>query len=67
MKGKFLTGLELQLMEFVSQGLTQKDAADKMYRSKRTVDGYRDDIFQKLDCHNMAHAVAILFRQGILK
>lgn len=67
MKGDFLSGQELHLMELIAKGHTHKAAAEKMYMSPRTIDGYRDKIFEKLGCKSTAHAIAILFRQGILK
>lgn len=67
MKYEPLTGLELQLCELVSEGLTIRQAADKMYRSHKTLAGYRENVFEKLGCHSMTHAISILFRKGVLK
>lgn len=44
-----LTEREKQFLELACSELTYKEVADKMFLSIKTVDGYRNDLFEKLD------------------
>lgn len=39
---------EIEFLKFACSELTYKEISDKMNLSPRTIDGYRDDLFQKL-------------------
>jgi DNA-binding NarL/FixJ family response regulator len=43
-----LNARELEFLKFASTELTYKEIADQMSVSVRTVDGYRDQLFEKL-------------------
>jgi DNA-binding NarL/FixJ family response regulator len=62
-----LTERELKIVEMASNGLRIIDMAKRLYLSPRTIDDNWANILFKLNCKTMTHAVAILFRQGILK
>ena len=44
-----MTEKEVQFLKFAATELTYKEIADQMNLSVRTVDGYRDNLFQKLN------------------
>jgi len=62
-----LTNIEIEYILLRCEGLTNEEAARRMFRSPRTLDGYRDDILTKTGCRSMIQAVALLFRQGVIK
>jgi DNA-binding NarL/FixJ family response regulator len=43
-----LSDRELEFVKRVCSDLSYKQIADEMYLSPRTIDGYRDTVFQKL-------------------
>jgi two-component system, NarL family, invasion response regulator UvrY len=44
-----LTGKELEFLELACTDLTYKEIADRMNLAPRTIDGYRETLFQKLN------------------
>jgi DNA-binding NarL/FixJ family response regulator len=44
-----LTARELEFLKLASSDLTYKDIADKMCLAERTIDGYRESLFKKLN------------------
>lgn len=48
----FLKENEIEFMKLVCTELTYKEIADKMCLSPKTIDGYRDDLFDKLQVKN---------------
>ncbi|MBI1780209.1 MAG: response regulator transcription factor [Sphingobacteriales bacterium] len=57
---------EIEFLKLVCTELTYKEIADKMYVSPRTVDGYRDILFEKLDVKTRVGLVMYAVRQGIV-
>ena len=62
-----LTALEQQYLLLRCQGLTQPQVAERMFRSIRTLDGYRDKILEKTGAKNLLHALATLLLNDIVK
>ncbi len=48
---------EIEVLSEISQGLTNKDVADKLYISPETVKKHTKNIYQKLGVNNRQHAV----------
>ena len=61
-----LTDQELQVLQAIAAGSTNKEIADKLYWSEVTVKRKTQDIFEKLGVANRAQAVAEATRRGIL-
>ena len=61
-----LTQRELQCLSMIAQGLSTKDVAEKLFLSNDTVSTHAKSIRLKLDCKNIAEAVAKAFRWGLL-
>ncbi len=49
-----LTEREREVMALIAQGFSNKDIADKLFISVKTVDSHRTNLMQKLDIHNIA-------------
>ncbi len=48
-----LTGKELQILELVLSGLTNKEISEKLGKSKRTVETHRFNLMRKMDVKNL--------------
>jgi DNA-binding NarL/FixJ family response regulator len=62
-----LAAREIQFLQFACSDLTYKDIASRMNVSKRTVDGYREVLFEKLKVQNRIGMVLEAIRRGIVK
>ena len=62
------TGLkerELEFIKYACSELTYKEIATKMYLSPKTIDGYRSNLFQKLDAKNRVGLVIYAIKNKI--
>lgn len=57
---------EITFLKWVCTELTYKEIADKMFLSPRTIDGYRDDLFQKLNIKTRVGLVMYAIKNGIV-
>jgi DNA-binding NarL/FixJ family response regulator len=57
---------EITFLKFAGTELTYKEIADKMFLSPRTIDGYRDDLFQKLNVKTRVGLVMYAIKNGII-
>jgi two-component system invasion response regulator UvrY len=61
-----LNGRELEFLKLVCTELTYKEIAEKMFLSPRTIDGYRDALFEKLGLKSRVGLVLFAIRNGIV-
>ena len=61
-----LTDRDIIFLKHVCSELTYKEIAEKMFLSPRTIDGYRDDLFQKLNTKTRVGLVMYAIRNGIV-
>lgn len=61
-----LNARELEFLKLVCSELTYKDIADKMCLSARTIDGYRDALFEKLNAKSRVGLVLYAIKNGIV-
>ncbi len=61
-----LTEKEIELLRYVATGLSNKEIADKLAYSEKTVKNYLSIIFQKLNIRDRTQAAIFAFRQGLL-
>jgi predicted ATPase/DNA-binding CsgD family transcriptional regulator len=61
-----LTKRELEVLRLVSEGSTDREVADMLVISPRTVNRHLSNIFVKLDVPGRAAAVAYAIRQGLV-
>jgi DNA-binding NarL/FixJ family response regulator len=58
---------ELEFMKLVCTEWTYKEIADRMYLSPRTIDGYRDALFEKLNIKTRVGLAMYAVRNGIVQ
>lgn len=61
-----LTGREINFLSLCCSELSYKEIAGQMYVSPRTVDGYRDNLFQKLDVKSRVGLVLFAIKNGVV-
>jgi two-component system invasion response regulator UvrY len=62
-----LSERETTFLKLACTELTYKEIADQMFVSARTIDGYRDDLFQKLQVRTRVGLVMFAIRNGMVK
>jgi DNA-binding NarL/FixJ family response regulator len=62
-----LTAKEIEFLQYAATELTYKEIGEKLYCSPRTVEGYRDALFEKLDLKTRIGLVVYGIRNGIIK
>jgi DNA-binding NarL/FixJ family response regulator len=60
------TKREVEFMRLVCTEWTYKEIADRMYLSPRTIDGYRDALFEKLNVRTRVGLAMYAVRNGIV-
>jgi DNA-binding NarL/FixJ family response regulator len=65
--GSKLTDRELNFLQLACSEKTYAGIAGEMYVSERTVDGYRDSLFRKLNVTSRVGLVLYALRNGIVK
>ncbi len=58
---------EIEFIKHTCSEMTYKEIAEKMFLSPKTIDGYRDALFQKLDVKNRIGLVLYAIKNGIYK
>jgi DNA-binding NarL/FixJ family response regulator len=61
-----LSNREVEILHFISEGFTNQEIADKLFTSKRTVEGHRQSILDKTGMRNTAALVRYAFLKGIV-
>ncbi|MDI6715389.1 MAG: response regulator transcription factor [Actinomycetota bacterium] len=61
---KVLTDREIEILGLASQGKSNKEIADKLYVSVRTVEAHLGHIFDKLGVNSRTEAVIVAFKKG---
>ncbi len=62
-----LTPREVDVLRLVSRGRSNKEIAASMFISEETVKSHMKALFQKLEVHDRAEAVAIAHQRGLLR
>lgn len=60
-----LKGREMEFIKWACSELTYKEIADKMFVSPKTVDGYRDSVFIKLEIKNRVGLVLFAIKHNL--
>jgi DNA-binding NarL/FixJ family response regulator len=58
---------EIQFLKLACTEMTYKEIADKMFLSPRTIDGYRDALFEKLSLKTRVGLVMYAIKNGIVQ
>lgn len=56
---------ELEFFKYVCSEMSYKEIAEKMFCSPRTVEGYRDALFEKLELHSRVGLAVYAMRNGL--
>ena len=56
----------IEFLKLAATEMTYKEIAEKMHVSPRTVDGYRDELFEKLDVKSRVGLVLFAIKNGII-
>jgi len=62
-----LNAREIEFLKYVGTELTYKEIADQMKLSPRTIDGYRDALFEKLGLKSRVGLVIFAIKNGIVR
>jgi DNA-binding NarL/FixJ family response regulator len=62
-----LTRREKEILKFISEGLSNKEIATKLFVSTRTVDSHRYNVMQKLKVKNGAELVRMAFKLNLIR
>jgi two-component system, NarL family, response regulator NreC len=57
---------EKEIIRLICQQCTAQEIGDRLFLSKRTVEGYRTKILEKMDVKNTAGVVVFALRQGMI-
>ncbi len=60
-----LTNRELRILLEISNGLKNKDVAEKLYLSEKTIKNYVTTIFKKIGFEDRVHATIFAINNGI--
>lgn len=61
-----LTARERQILSLVTQGLGNKEIADRLGVSSKTVDNHRTNLMRKVGAHSAADLLTYAMREGLL-
>ena len=61
-----LNGREKEFLKYTCSEMTYKEIAEKMFVSPRTIDGYRDTLFEKLQLKTRVGLVIYAIRNGLV-
>ena len=66
-ENKVLTNRELELLKLASAGLSNREIAEKLFISTKTVDCHKNNIMQKLQLRNTAEMVLFAVKNKIIE
>ncbi|SDZ80590.1 response regulator transcription factor [Pedobacter hartonius] len=57
---------EIQVLDMIAQGLTNSEMGEKLFLSKRTVEGHRRSLIGKAQCRNSAELIKFAVMHGLI-
>lgn len=61
-----LSGRELEVLQFSCQGLTADEIGERLFITKRTVEGHRRNILEKTKCKNLVEMVVYALQNNLV-
>lgn len=61
-----LSKRELEILGFIAEGLTNTEIAERLFTSKRTVEGHRQNLLEKTGCRNTAALIKFSILKGLI-
>lgn len=58
---------EMEVLTLTADGFTNQEIAERLFTSKRTVEGYRQSLIEKTGVRNTAALIKYAFQNGLLK
>jgi DNA-binding NarL/FixJ family response regulator len=65
--GTSLTPRELEILQLLAQGRTNREIGERLFLSADTIKTHLRNLYRKLEVDSRAHAVAIALRRGLVK
>jgi DNA-binding NarL/FixJ family response regulator len=65
--GDQLTLREREILQLIAEGLTNKEIAEQLQTSIKTIDTHRTHIMKRLDIHDLAGLVKYAVRTGLIE
>lgn len=62
-----ITKREMEVLQLVSEGLTNQEIADKLFISKRTVDGHKNNLIVKTGSKNIVELLKFAIKNEVIK
>lgn len=62
-----LTKREIEVLQYIAQGYTNRKIAEALFLSIRTINTHRTNLMQKLDIHDTARLVRYAIETGLVK
>lgn len=62
-----LTARERQILQLIAEGVSNKEIADRLSLSLKTVLVHRNNVMQKLDIHSQAKLIRFAIKEGLSK
>lgn len=62
-----LSEREMEVLELIGEGYTNMQIADKLFLSKRTVEGHRQNLLEKTEVKNTAALIKYAIRTGLMQ
>lgn len=62
-----LTNREKEVLQYLAEGLSNKEIADKMYVSERTIVGHKTNILAKTGCKNTVNLLAFAIKNDLIR
>jgi len=57
---------ELEVLDLIAQGLTNSEMGEKLFLSKRTIEGHRRSLIGKVQCRNSAELIKYAVTHGLI-
>jgi len=61
-----ITKREMEVLQLVAEGLSNQEIADKLFISKRTVDGHKNNLIVKTGSKNMVDLLVYAIKNGLV-
>ena len=58
---------EIEVLKLICEEYTNKEIADKLFISTRTVEGHRKSLLEKIECKNTAGLVIYAIEHGLIE
>lgn len=62
-----ITSREMEVLQLVSEGLTNQEIADRLFISKRTVDGHKNNLIVKTGSKNIVDLLVYSIKKGLVE